>query len=201
MSSLDETTDTVDGRVARRQRNIDVVLDVVLDMFGEEAMFPTMEQVANRAGLSLRSLYRYFANPAELLEAAIKHSQQYGYELAHLPAIGRGPLEGRIEAFVAMRLKVHEHRGAVYRATIANSVRHSRIRQELAKHRSAMRDQFEVQFAPELAGYKSDDREAILTAGDVLTQLESIDYLRRARQLSVAEAQAALTTGLRALFA
>ena len=43
------------------------------------------------------------------------------------------------------------------------------------------------------------DREAILTAGDMLTQLESIDYLRRHRQLSVAESHTALTAGLRAV--
>ena len=62
MTDLDETTEPVDGRVARRQRNIDAVLDVVMDMFVEEAMFPTIEQAATRSGLSLRSLYRYFAD-------------------------------------------------------------------------------------------------------------------------------------------
>ncbi|MBT5755427.1 MAG: TetR family transcriptional regulator, partial [Acidimicrobiaceae bacterium] len=60
-----------DGRVARRERNINSVLDVVLEMFAEESLFPTIEQVAKRSGLSLRSLYRYFADPAELLEAVI----------------------------------------------------------------------------------------------------------------------------------
>ena len=78
MTDLDATTETTDGRVARRQRNIDAVLDVVLEMFAEDAMFPTIEQAATRSGLSLRSLYRYFADPGELLEAAIKRSDQVG---------------------------------------------------------------------------------------------------------------------------
>lgn len=31
-----------------------------------ESMVPTIEQAADRSGLSLRSLYRYFADPGEL---------------------------------------------------------------------------------------------------------------------------------------
>ena len=59
-----------------------------------------------------------------------------------------------------------------------------------------MREQFELQFAPELRIHRRSERESIVTAGDLLTQLESIDYLRRHRQLSVAEAHAALTASL-----
>lgn len=199
MTDLDESTEPVDGRVARRQRNIDAVLDVVLEMFAEESMFPTIEQAATRSGLSLRSLYRYFADPGELLEAAIKRSDQMGRELSRLHAIGQGPLDARIEAFVAMRLKLLDGIGPMFRATLANAARHPRIRDELAKNRNAMREQFELQFAPELVTLKSADREAVVTAGDVLTQLESIDYLRRHRQLSVAEARTALTAGLHSL--
>ncbi len=192
-------TGAVDGRMARRQRNVDAVLDVVLEMFAEEAMFPTIEQAATRSGLSLRSLYRYFADPGELLEAAIKRSDEIGVGLSKLHAIGQGPLDGRIGDFVAMRLKLHEGIGPMYRATLANATRHPRIRDELGKNRNAMREQFELQFAPELTAQKPAHREAIGSAGDLLTQLESIEYLRRHRQLSVAEAQAALTAGLTAL--
>lgn len=199
MTDIDETAEPVDGRVARRQRNIDAVLDVVLEMFAEEAMFPTIEQVARRSGLSLRSLYRYFADPGELLEAAIKRTSQIGRELSRLPAIGDGPLDRRIDDFVTMRLELHEAIGPVLRATLANAARHSRVRDQLTQDRNSMRQQFELQFAPELAARKGRDRESVVTAGDLLTQLESIDFLRRHRQLSVAESHAAISASLRSL--
>ncbi len=199
MTDLDEITESTDGRVARRQRNIDAVLDVVLEMFAEEALFPTIEQAATRSGLSLRSLYRYFADPGELLEAAIKRSDERGRKLARLHAIGEGALDDRIEAFVTMRLRLHGGVGSVFRATVANSARRPRIRDELTRNRNHMREQFALQFAAELSDLKPAEREAVLTSGDLLTQLESIDYLRRHRQLSVAETRAALTAGLRAL--
>lgn len=195
---IDESEPT-DGRVARRQRNIEAVIDVVLDMFGEESMFPTIEQAATRSGLSLRSLYRYFADPGELLEAAIARSNQRGTELSRIHAIGQGPLTERIEDFVAMRLRLHDGVGPVYRATLANAARLPRIRDELERSRHDMRAQFERQFGPELAARKSSDREAVLAAGDLLTQLDSVDYLRRHRQLSVAETGSVLIAALNAL--
>jgi hypothetical protein len=39
---------SLDGRVARRERNIENVLDVVLELFAEESLFPTIEQAAKR---------------------------------------------------------------------------------------------------------------------------------------------------------
>ena len=201
MTDTENIIGSSDGRVARRQRNVNAVLDVVLELFAEESMFPTIEQAATRSGLSVRSLYRYFADPGELLEAAIKRSDEIAAGLSKLHAIGQGSLDGRIDAFVSMRLDLHDGIGPMYRATLANAARLPRVRGELAKNRNAMREQFELQFAPELARHKPARREAVSSAGDLLTQLESIDYLRRHRQLSVAEARSVLITGLAALFA
>lgn len=199
MTEVHDIGEPVDGRVARRQRNIDIVLDVVFDMFAEESMFPTIEQVATRSGLSLRSLYRYFADPGELLEAAIKRMSATGRGLSRLPAVGEGPLDRRIEEFVFMRVRLYEAVGSVFRAGLANAARNSRVRDQLSQDRLDMREQFELQFSPELVARKGSDRETALSAGDLVTQLESIDFLRRHRQLTVAETEAVLAGSLRAL--
>jgi AcrR family transcriptional regulator len=199
MTDLDEAAEPVDGRVARRQRNIDSVVDVVIEMFGEESLFPTIEQAATRSGLSLRSLYRYFADPGELHQAAIRRSRVAGTELSRLHDIGGGPFARRLEDFVGMRLRLHEAVGPVYRATVANAAKVPALRDELAKNRNDMREQFELQFAPELAACKPADRHAVMAAGDLLTQLDSIDLFRRNRQLSVAETESVLVSSLQRL--
>lgn len=190
---------TLDGRVARRRRNVNAVLDVVLDLFAEEAMFPTIEQVAERSGLSLRSLYRYFSNPGELLEAAIKRSREHGVERTRLPTIGEGPLHRRIDDFVAMRVGLYEAVGPVYRATVANAPRHSRIQAELTVTRNDLCAQFERQFEPELDVLAEPDRQRLLAVGDLLTQLDAIDFLRRHRHLTPSEAETVLISTLRTL--
>ena len=73
------------------------------------------------------------------------------------------------------------------------------IRAKLTNNRNAMREQFELQFAPELAKLNATDRKALVAAGDVMTQPISIDYLHRDRELSSAQMRKALTGGLTAL--
>ena len=145
------TEQAIDGRVARRQRNLDAVLDVVLEMFAEDMMFPSIEQASKRSGLSLRSLYRYFADPAELVEAAIKRSQAQAVELTHLARIGEGPFAERLDDFVSMRLRLYEATGAMFRATIHNAANTHACATRWMTNRRLLREQFELQFGPELA--------------------------------------------------
>ena len=191
----------VDGRVARRQRNLDAVLDVVLEMFAEDMMFPSIEQASKRSGLSLRSLYRYFADPGELVEAAIKRSQAQAVEVTHLRHIGEGPFDARLDDFVSMRLRLYETNAAMFRATIHNAANSPRVRDELHENRRLLREQFQLQFDPELAALSPRARSSAVEAGNVLTQVDSIDLLRRVRNLTVAEAEAVLRDALTALLA
>ena len=199
MSDASQIEQPVDGRVARRERNVDAVLDVVLDMFGEELLWPTIEQASKRSGLSLRSVYRYFPDQSALLEAAIQRNVERAREYARLPSIGQGPLGKRIDDFVAMRVRLYERVGPVFRATLHNAPAHERVRDELLATRRVLREQFELQFAPELEGLGATHRQDAGAAGDVLTQLDAVDLLRRYRQFTIAETAAVLRSGLSVL--
>lgn len=199
MTDIDHSDAPVDGRVARRERNIENVLDIVIQMFAEESLFPTMEQVSQRSGLSLRSLYRYFPNPGELLEAAVNRHRELMRDADHLHRIGQGPLDRRIDDFVAMRLRLYERASPVYRAGLHNAPLHPPIRDWVARARDDFRNQFELQFDPELSSRKAADRQAVLAAGDALSQFDAIEYLRRHRRLSASETEAVLRSGLQAL--
>lgn len=201
MTGITDEGSQVDGRMARRERNIDAVLDVVLEMFGDDMMFPTIEQASKRSGLSLRSLYRYFADPGELVEAAIKHDRIRAAALSRLSNIGKGPFGSRRDDFVSMRIRLYEAHGPIYRATLHNAAAHSRVQAELFRSRRLLREQFELQFAPELASLPAAQRVAAVEAGDLLTQLDSIDLLRRSRNLTVIETDSVLRESLTTLLA
>jgi AcrR family transcriptional regulator len=199
MTDAIESQEPVDGRSARRERNRNAVLDVVLEMFSEDMLFPTIEQASKRSGLSLRSLYRYFADPGELVEAAIKRSRQQATELTHLPRIGQGPFADRLHDFVSMRVRLYEVNGPMYRATVHNAASNSRVRDEMHRNRSLLHAQFEAQFAPEIAARPAGLRTSVTEAGNTLTQLDSLDLLRRYRNLTVAETTTVLCDALTAL--
>lgn len=199
MTDTTQTGPQIDGRVARRERNREAVLDVVLEMFGEDLLFPTIEQASKRSGLSLRSVYRYFPDAASLVEAVIQRNIERAREYALLPSIGRGQLGKRIDDFVGMRVRLYERVGPVFRATIHNAPNSARIRDELASTRQVLREQFEMQFAPELKPLGSAGRQDVLAAGDLLTQFDSVDLFRRYRQFTIAETEAVLRNALSAL--
>lgn len=189
----------IDGRVARRQRNIDQALEAAIEMFAEDAMFPTIEQIATRSGLSVRSLYRYFTDPGELREAAISRAQRIAYDISLLHRIGEGPLDDRISDFVDMRLRLYETMGSVFRAAVANSPTYPRVSERRMRDRDKMLEQFELQFATELATRSDADRTSVVAAGDLITQLESLEFLRGHRGLSADECRHVLTTTLHTL--
>lgn len=198
-SPTEDDTGKVDGRRARRERNRLAVVDAVLELFGEEMLVPTIEMAAERSGLSLRSVYRYFPDAEALLHATIERQWELSGPLGHLEAIGEGPLDDRIEAFVAMRVRLFEFIGPVYRSTLHHETQHASIREDLDRSRREFTAQFERQFAPELEARSAADRRRVVAVADTLTQLESYDLLRRYRRLTPAEAGEVLEQGLHAV--
>ena len=61
----------IDGRRASRERNRDAVVDALLDLYREGNLSPGADAVAERSGLSRRSLFRYFDDLDDLCRAAI----------------------------------------------------------------------------------------------------------------------------------
>lgn len=189
----------VDGRRARRERNREAVVDAVLAMFQEELLVPTIEKAAERSGLSLRSVYRYFPDPESLLDAAIERQMRRVVPLFHIHRIGEGPLDQRLETFVDLRIRIHDQIGASYRATLHHEPNIPKVRDRLHAARRMMAEQFERQFAPELDALPARVRLQRACAGDLLSQLDSIDVLRRSRRLTVAETRTVLRGSLRTL--
>ena len=188
-TEIDEVTEeqSVDGRRLRRERNIAAVIDAVIEMFSEESLTPTIERAAERSGLSLRSVYRYFPDPETLIQAAIDETWRRGQAAAHLASIGQGPFEARVRQFAEMRVRLYDRVGPSYRAGRLHAPRSVRIRDDLERTRRTLTGQFERQFRPEIEALPNELRMVRSTTADVLSQLELIDLLRRARRLTVQE--------------
>ncbi len=189
----------VDGRHARRERNREAVVDAVLAMFAEEMLVPTIEKAAERSGLSLRSVYRYFPDPEALTQAAVERQLELVRPLATLHAIGEGPLDARLDAFARMRVRLYERVGPTYRATLHHEAHNARLRENLYRTRQQLSDQFERQFAPEIEALSPEGRRSRVVVADLLSQFESIDHLRRYRRLTIIDTTEAVVQGLRAV--
>ena len=167
----------VDGRTARRDRNRSMVLDAVLALFSEGNLQPRPEDVAGRSGVSLRSVYRYFSDPAALLRAAMRRHLENVAPLLHIDAIGEGPLPERVDRFVDARLRLYEAIAPAARAARLAARDNEVIRARMGETEELLRGQVDRHFEPELSALTPRLRRAISDAIDALVQLESLDYL------------------------
>jgi AcrR family transcriptional regulator len=191
----------VDGRNARRSRNSEAVLDAVNALFTEGNLAPSVEDVAARSGVSLRSVYRYFEDSDALLRAAIERRVALLADLFELRDIGVGRFDARVDRFVEHRLDLYARLAPSVRAALLRAQHTPLIAQQIERRRRELLDQTRVQFAPELTALGPDRAPLALACVDALCQFESLEHLRVRLRWSKSRTRAALVQGITALLA
>ena len=183
----------VDGRRVRRHQNREAVIDAMVEMFHAGIYSPGSAQIAERAGLSPRSLFRYFDDIDDLTQAAIDRQLAAAQPLLD-PGIGRdAPLAQRIPAFVEARVSLHEATTPGARAARAYAHRNPVVEMQVHESRAYLRKQVR-KLLPELT-------PGNLSVADALLSFETYDLMRADQRLSQAAVTKALTDALSALLA
>jgi TetR/AcrR family transcriptional regulator, regulator of autoinduction and epiphytic fitness len=191
-----DTAAPVDGRNLRRDRNRDAVVTALLELYREGNLGPSADGIAERAGISVRSLFRYFEDVEGLVRAAIARQQEHLAPLYALDAPPELPLAERVERFVAARVTLLEGMGEVGRVARAVAVRQPLILAELARIRGTLRRQLTGVFAAELAALPAVTRRATVAAADVVTSWEAFDLMHNDQGLRPDEVAAAMRAAL-----
>lgn len=186
-----------DGRRLRREQNREAVLDALVALHEEGHYEPSANQIAHRAGLSPRSLFRYFDDVDDLHHAAIDRQLRQARPLLDVGVGPDAPLAERVRHLVDARIRLFERTAPAARATRACAHRHAVVAAQLHDSRSFLRHQIERLFAAELRG----GRAGLLPALDALCSFETHELLRHDHRLSRPKTVAALTTALLALLA
>src|SRR5687767_15320302 len=108
MTPTDEATLEVDGRRLRRHQNREAVIDALIELFAEGSYTPSTGEIAHRAGISPRSLFRYFDDVDDLNRAAVDRHINTHRVLFEIDIDPGAPTEIKIEQFVAARVRLHE---------------------------------------------------------------------------------------------
>ncbi len=191
--------DGIDGRTARRDRNRFAVLDAVLELYNEDNLAPSPDEVAQRSGVSLRSVYRYFSDMDDLLRSAAQRHSERIEALALISQIGKGSLDERIGRFLEARMRIYEAAAATARASRLHAATNDIVREQIETGRRRLRSQTEEQFANEFAQYDAKTKRAVMVAVDLLTQIETIDLYRHNRRFSSVATAEMLEIALRRL--
>jgi len=98
---------SIDGRSARALRTRKAIVDAVIDLIQEGEIKPPAPRIAEKAGVSLRSIYQHFEDLEALFAAAhSRYTERLLATVAEIPA--EGPFEERLEAFVEQRAHLLE---------------------------------------------------------------------------------------------
>ncbi len=183
-----------DGRRARRDRSRDLAVDALLDLLEEGVVRPTAQLVAERSGVSLRSIFRIFDDVETLhTEAAARQLERHRHLYVQVPA--DGVLTERIDAIVEQHDRLYEAVAPVRRAAMRSASDSVALRDQLALARVWVRAEIDRAFAKELKAAP----DGTLPALEVALSFEAWDQCATAQQLRPAARRAAIARLVHAL--
>jgi AcrR family transcriptional regulator len=173
-------------------------VSALLDLADEGKLAPTALEIAERAGVAVRSIRQHFASREALFLAA---SAEHGRRItrAHAPLEPSGKLADRVSGFVATRARELEATSALRRAASLAEGQSDAIARAVAQVAKARRRELEVVFGPELDGVPKGERKTLLDALDVATSGRTWDALKREMKLSATDARLVVTRTVSAL--
>ena len=190
--------EATDGRRARSHRTRAAVAEAMLDCLEDGLLRPSAKQVAERAGVSTRAVFRHFDNMEALLEEAAQ--LQIERVMRQLPSVvTEGSLEQRIDALVLHSVRRNEIIAPVRRAALLFEPFSKVIRQRNAWLRAVARRQVRSAFAPELNALSEVQRSDRIAALRALLSFSYWEELRRHVRLSEDVASRVLRDAVQAL--
>lgn len=173
-----ENDDKVDGRRLRSERSRLAFVDAVLALQEEGVLVPTAQQIADRAGVGIRSFFRHFEDMESLFEAIDDHIRD-SYEALFINGDRSGTLEERIDGMVTRRADAFESVTNITQGTRAQLWRYHTLRDNYARNQRGLRKNLDG-LLPELQALPDETRESI----DAITSFEMWDRLRSHQGLS-----------------
>ena len=160
----EQQTDDVepsDGRAARSHRTRRAIIDAMRALHAEGDLRPTAPRIAERAGVSLRTVWQQFADREALLVEAVRRDHEILRSL-----VGKiepdQPLAARVETFVSQRACVLEEMTPTWRAARVQQPFSAELRHDRSRKNAGGRAELEVVFGPELAQLTGRQRRELL---------------------------------------
>ena len=193
MRGLKPEAESADGRVRRSAKSRAAIVDALFALIGEGVLRPTAQQVAERAGVGIRSVFRHFEDMESLFAAMDAPLRAEALALLREAPLG-GPLRERARRLVERRIRLFERIAPWKRAANLARWRSPFLRGRHAHLVRELRADL-LRSLPELEGAPS----ALADALDLVTCFEAWDRLRSDQRLSRERALAVVEHAVLAL--
>jgi TetR/AcrR family transcriptional regulator, regulator of autoinduction and epiphytic fitness len=182
-----------DGRTVRAERTRQALVEALLALLSEGRLRPTAAEIAERAGVSERSVFQHFSDREALLEAVAR--EQYERVMPTIrPVDASLSLATRIDEFVAQRTTLYERASGVRRAALLMEPESDVVAGWLTTVRRAGAAEVERVFRREIEATPADEREPLRAALVAACAWGTFEALRFHQGLSVSRTRGALRT-------
>jgi TetR/AcrR family transcriptional regulator of autoinduction and epiphytic fitness len=188
----DGIADPVDGRLARSMRTRRAIVDALRSLHVEGDLRPTAPRVAERAGVSLRTVWQHFQD----LETLFIEAGRRDLEIARgfvSPIAADLPLVERIRALIEQRVAMFEHMAPVWRAARLQEPFSHQLQSTRDRLFALGREQLASVFATEIEARVSGEGARLLDAIQSTTSWAIWESLRNDLHLSVEDAMTTVT--------
>ncbi|RIL06347.1 MAG: transcriptional regulator [Proteobacteria bacterium] len=167
----------LDGRARRRERSREAIVHALFELIGGGVLQPTAQQVAEAAGVGLRSVFRHFADMESLFAEMDARLQAEA-----VPILRREPTPGsvaqRVRALAERRVEFFERIAPYKRAAAVQRWRSEFLRRRQAVLVRTLRADM-LRWLPELIRAPGD----LIDALDLVLSFEAWDRLRTDQRL------------------
>ena len=148
-----------DGRRQRSERSQTAIIEAALSLMDEGTLVPTAQQIADRAGVGIRSFFRHFADMDSLFLAA-DDMLLSSYEALFEVDDRTGALASRVARAVDLYGNAFDKLRPIILCTHAQLWRSPKLRENYGWHQKRLRKELEL-WLPEVAALPRDRREAV----------------------------------------
>jgi len=94
-----------DGRIQRSERSRTSIVQAILELIGEGSLSPTAQQVAERADVGVRTVFRHFSD-METLFATMNDRLVAEVDSLFVEKVQTGPYEHRVDGLIDRRMTI-----------------------------------------------------------------------------------------------
>ncbi len=193
-----EAQHNTDGRIARGERTRAAIIAAHAALLRDGELQPTAAKVAERAGVSIRTIWTNFKDREALLTASTNFWLAEDDELWK-PIDPSLPIDERLADYVAQRVRRLENISPGAKSAALSEPFSAALRRSRRIHIDRMRDQITLVFATELALCAEAERRLMLHGLVVAASWPTWSQLRDDYQIGLEESAAVMERTMRVL--
>lgn len=178
MSIAEREQVNVDGRHRRAQANREAIVEALVSFYADGYVDPSAAEIAERAGVSERSLFRHFDDIDDLCHTAFVVQWKRLADRTRLLVAPTASTDEKIAAVVEQRVGLYLDMMNVMRITRMHAVRNDTVLRHVQSSRKELRKQIERLFAPECEVLPTEKAKSLLLTINALLSFEHVEQLR-----------------------